>query len=63
MATTEQYTHTQNAPNNFYLSSMLTTKIYSSPAFVISKKKMVSKKEIMMDIIVNLELEVVVEVG
>lgn len=42
---------------------MLTTKIYSSPPFVISKKKMVSKKEIMMDIIVNLELEVVVEVG
>lgn len=63
MATTEQYTHTQNAPNNFYLSSMLTTKIYSSPPFVISKKKMASKKEIMMDIIVNLELEVVVEVG
>ena len=41
---------------------MLTTKISLSPPFVINKKTMDLKREIMMDIIVSLELEVVVEV-
>jgi len=57
---THTHTHTQKAPTTtIYLSSILTTKISSSPPFGINKKMTCSKREIMMDIIVSLELEVV----
>ena len=44
-------------------SKVIMGKNLKTISFNYYMKKMVSKKEIMMDIIVNLELEVVVEVG